>query len=191
MFRPWTGICAAVALAAAVTMMSLLHAQEGAQDRPEYEGKTLNAHDVQRRMVGQPIAIKDHFDQPVTRLPRDVERRNVTTRRFAAFRARDSFLLCVVNLEDEDSMATLQRMAENDAIYLVGEIRRLGTVNVFAVEEIYRGHSRPPLRSIVLTLSDANERNQRTFRLREAGQKYRVRSPYDDRILHVSFQLER
>lgn len=195
MLRPLGGICVAVALTAAVTTMSLLYAQEtGGQEYEEYEGQTLNTLEARRRVEGRPIAVKDIFERGETALPRDVERAGVSLRRFVAFRARDGFgsgLLCLMRRDNEAGMEVLPRIVPGDNILMLGRIQRLGTVHVFYVEELYRGHTRPPVRSVVLTVSDASDRNQRTYRLREAGQKYRVRSPYDDRVIHVSFQFDR
>lgn len=178
-----------IGLAALVTGLNLSLAQTDAEDYTEYEGRTLNRTETRRQLLNRPIMVKDVYDHTMSRAPRDVERM-APGRRFVWFRAQEGYgsgLIGIVNRENSDALETLRQAVQGDNILMFGRIRQAGTVFVFLVDEIHRGHERPVTRAITIKITDPRSERERSYRLSEPGRTYRIRSPRDDSELHISF----
>lgn len=183
----WTALI--IGLVGTIAVLNLSFAQSAADEYTEYEGQTLGRAETRRQLAGRPITVKDYFSRVMTQVPRDVERM-ASPRQFVTFRAQEGYgsgLVCLVNRNNEDAVEVLQKSVEGDKVLMSGRIRRAGTVFVFLVEELYRGWERPASRAITFTISDPDGRVSRSYRLNEPGKTYQIRSPYDNRVLHISF----
>jgi len=185
-------LAAFVLIAACTSPLTAAWAAPGNEQYTEYEGKNLSDYEAKRKLTNKPIVVKDVYDESVSTLPRDLTRRNVNLRIYAAFRAQEgvgSGLLCLVPLKDKDAAATLKQLVRGNKVLLYGQIRRVGSVYVFLLDKLYRGHEKPVSKAILVTVASSPVGGKkRVYRLAEPGKIYRVYSPHDNRPIYVSFQ---
>jgi len=160
----------------------------------EYEGRNLAPEEAKKKLMNEPIAVKDLFGEEVTRLHTELTRKGITAQKYLVFRTQAGYgsdMLCVVPRTLKDSVEEVGKTLPGGKIFLYGQIKdRIGLTYVFVVDEAVRGwEPKPKPKSIVITLSTPDSPAKRTFRLAEPGQTYRVPSPYDGKPIHISYQF--
>lgn len=158
-----------------------------------YDGSSLSDYQSRQKVLDQPIALRDFYDVRPTRLPPEVVRGGVNLNTHEAFYTMvgtGSGLLCLVPRTDKESVEAVEKALRNDKILVFGRVRRAGATYVMMVDEAYRGWSKPRRKSILVTVSDPTGKAKVVYRLSEPGKTHAIRSPYDGKPIHISFQFE-
>ncbi|HRU04731.1 MAG TPA: hypothetical protein P5137_03025 [Candidatus Brocadiia bacterium] len=196
----WIAAVLAAAMLAAIIASHPSQAQSsGADDATapveytNYDGASLSDFQSRQKVLNQPIALKDYYDVRPTRLPPEVIRGGVNLNTHEAFytmMGTGSGLLCLVPKTDKESVEAVEKALRNDKLLIYGRIRRAGNLYVMMVDEVYRGWSKPRRKSILVTISDPAGKSKVVYRLSEPGKTHAIRSPYDGKPVHISFQFE-
>ena len=185
-----------LALSAAALRPSAAQSSVAFRDYTVYEGASLARSDARMKRLRKPIALKDIYDRLVTRPPRDVLRLGkAELRKYALCRTQGGYgsdLIYLVPRKDAESMAALDKALPGDKVLAYGKIAKLGTIYVFVVEKLYRGHKPPKVQSVKVTLAtDPKFRRKRSWLLAEPGKTYIIRSPYDaKKPIYIRFQRQ-
>jgi len=160
----------------------------------EYEGTAVASLESKRKLEDLPIVIKDIYGSQVNRFPEALTRRNITPRRFVAFRTQAGYgsdMLCVLPRAQEESIQEYRKTLEGGKILIYGRfVFQIGLNYVFLVDRFQRGWSpERKTRSIVITVTRPGTTAKRLYRLAEPGKTYRIFSPYDNKAIYISYQF--